>query len=230
MTAPTPVPDPTGKRGALKLASGALMAALATALAVGVLHNPPPVVPPPVPIVTATGCPDSLRVAVVAHFADQTPGGNVARGDIAPVVICGPRPLAFGMQTYVQWVAAGPCPCNGVVVDTTHNPYDNVVLSPADTSAVFWDNPDSVLTRADSTHWYLRSTARLRWKTLGGLLYSVMGQALVPGLNDSTPTPVVGWWSYVPFRGGLLRTVLSVPQPISDTAAVVNVTLTRAAQ
>lgn len=164
--------------------------------------------------------------AVVVRFADQTPAGTVARADIQPVVICGPKAIALAMQTYVQWVAAGPCPCfTGGVRDTTSNPYDKVVLSPADT-AKMWDSV--VVTRVDSTHWSIPDTSAIRWKGLGQILYNVMGAANVPTVTDDTPTPVTGWWSYVPVAGGMLRVVLSTDKAIVDTASVVKLTMTRA--
>jgi hypothetical protein len=184
----------------------------------------------PPPVIVASGCSNAANGQITVHFADATPNGVVNRSDIVPVVICGPASIAYAMQTYVQWVLAGPCPCNnGGVADNTPNPFDALVLSPADTSAMFWDNPDSVLTRPDSLHWALASNAKLRWKMLGGLIYSVMNQAQVSGLKDSTPVPVDYWWSYVPAQGGMLRTTLSVDSSIDTTAKKIDITLTRAA-
>lgn len=228
MTTPTPPVGSTrpGNRG-LATATAALAAALAVALATGVLKPPSA---PPAASASAFGCPDSAAGAIVIHFADATTGGVVPRPDITPPVICGPASIAFAMQTYIGWETAGPCPCNnGGARDTTPNRFDKVVLSPADTSASLWDNPDSVLTRRDSLHWIVPSAARLRWKSLGGLLYNVMGQAQVAGITDSTPVPVIGWWSYVPTKGGLLRTQLTADRAITDTSAVLNMTLTRSA-
>lgn len=223
----TPPVDPTGKRGKLTASSAALALAVAAALAAGILRVP---APPPPPVVTATGCAATLPGAIVVRFADATPSGVVSRGDIAPLVICGAQPIAYAMQTYVQWVAAGPCPCNnGGVIDTTTNPVGKVVLSPADTSATGFDPLVSMVVRSDSAHWTLPVAARVRWKLLGGMLYAVMGQSLVPGVKDPTPVPIIGWWSYVPVKGAMSRTQLSVNPVITGRDSVLNLTLTRSA-
>ena len=228
----SPVSDPTGKRAQLSGLRAAFAASVLAAVAAGVLLSSNPTAPPPVvtpPAATATGCLGSTPGAVVIRFADATTSGVIPRADITPLVICGARPIAYAMQTYVQWVAAGPCPCkNGPATDTTSNPYDRVILSPADTSAL-WTPLDSVLTRSDSVHWVLPDSARIRWKLLGGMLYTMMGQAQVPGVKDQTPVPVIGWWSYVPVRGALSRTQLSVNPVIANTDSTLSLTLTRSA-
>lgn len=181
-------------------------------------------------VVSATGCPASTPGAVVVRFADATTSGVVPRADITPLVICGAKPIAYAMQTYVQWVAAGPCPCsNGPVRDTTTNPFDKVVLSPADTSASAFDPLDSMAVRRDSTHWVLPDSAHMRWKLLGGMLYTVMSQAQVPGVRDPTPVPIIGWWSYVPVMGAMSRTQLSVNPTITAADSTLNLTLMRSA-
>lgn len=224
----TPVgPDPTGKRAKLKGSRVALSLAVAAAIAARVLLSP---TPQSSATVAALGCPDSALGAVVVHFADATPSGDVSRTDIQPLVICGSAQLAYQTETYVNWVAAGSHPSfNGAVRDTTTNPFDTVVVSPADTSEAFWDYPDSVLARADSLHWTIAPTARLRWKMLGGLIYSVLDSAQVPGIRDSTPVPVVGWWSYAPTRDGMFRTQMIPDSVIAATAHVLDMTIKRTA-
>jgi len=205
------------------LAKVAALAALtATIVTVTVKRQSPPPA-------TATGCPASSTGAIVVRFADATTSGVIPRADITPLVICGARPIAYAMQTYVQWVAAGPCPCkNGPATDTTTNAFDKVILSPADTSAL-WTPLDSVLTRSDSVHWVLPDSARIRWKLLGGMLYTMMDQAQVPGVKDPTPVPIIGWWSYVPVKGAMSRTQLSVNPVIANTDSTLSLTLTRSA-
>jgi len=228
----SPAPDPNGKRAQLSAARVAFGAAVIAALAIGVLRSPntqpPPITTPPV--TTATGCPTTSTGAIVVRFVDATTSGVVPRADLTPLVICGARPIAYAMQTYVQWVAAGPCPCrNGPVNDTTTNPFDKIILSPADTSASAFGPLDSMVARKDSTHWTLPDSAHIRWKLLGGMLYTVMGQAQVPGVKDQTPVPIIGWWSYVPVKGALSRTQLSVNPAIASTDSTLNLTLTRSA-
>jgi len=226
MTTPTPPAGSTrpGNKGLLA-ATTALAAALAVALATGVVKSPST----PPAVTQVTGCPSSLPGGVVVRYADATDtAGVVARGDIAPVVICGSNAIAYAMYTYIEWVNAGACPCrNGAVSDTTSNPFSRVILSPADTSATLWDNPDSALARIDSSHWSVRAGARLPWKMLGGLLYSVLDSAAVPGMVDHVPVPIVGtWWSYIPTRDGMLRATLGADS-VTDTASVLRVRLTR---
>ncbi len=236
MTAPYSPGDPN-RPGNRKLAGklAALAAVIATVVAVTVKQSgtgggstTPPV--DTTHVASATGCPASTPGAVVIRFADATTSGVVPRADITPLIICGAKPIAYAMQTYVQWVAAGPCPCsNGPVRDTTTNPFDKVFLSPADTSASAFGPLDSMVARRDSTHWTLPDSARIRWKLLGGMLYTVMGQARVPGVKDPTPVPIIGWWSYVPVKGAMSRTQLSVNPAITTADSALNMTLTRSA-
>lgn len=232
--------DPTGARSKLSAARVTLGAAVAAAVAAGVLLLPKPP-RPPTPIATtpaAYGCPASSGGAVVLRFSDSTSTGLVQRSDVGPVVVCGSAAMPSAMKTYVNWVRAGPCPCrNGATSDTTPNPYEAIVLSPADTSATAWDAPDAMLTTADSLHWIAPASARLRWKSLGWLIYDALSWSKVKGIGittDTIPPPLelgpagvpYSWWSYVPAHGMLLRTALAADS-LATGQAVLGVTLTR---
>lgn len=241
-------PDPTGKRGKLTAARIGLSGALAAAIAAGVLlvqggpTPPAPVIPPTTATAAQYGCPASTPGALVLRFADSTSAGLVQRTDVGQVVVCGPALLPSAMKTYVNWVAAGPCPCrNGPVSDTTTNPYDKIILSPADTSAVAWDAPGSLLTTADSLHWIAPASAQLRWKLMGWMIYDALSWSNVSGISittDTIPPPLelgppggvrYAWWSFVPARGMLLRTALAADS-LTAKQAVLGVALTRYAQ